>query len=91
MARGPYLSRPGLVWTAIILIAALAAATLCSTIVDVSVPALLLAFAPGSIAEMTIVAFAMGIEVAFVVCCHVFRSIFIVAVAPALYRGLHKG
>jgi uncharacterized membrane protein AbrB (regulator of aidB expression) len=40
---------------------------------------------------MTIVAFAMGIEVAFVVCCHVFRSIFLVAVAPALYRGMPKG
>jgi membrane AbrB-like protein len=80
----------GLAWTAIMLMAALAAAALCSTFVDASVPALLLAFAPGGIAEMTIVAFAMGIEVAFVVCCHVFRSIFLVAVAPALYRGLHK-
>ena len=68
----------------------IAAAALCSTFVDASVPALLLAFAPGGIAEMTIVAFAMGIEVAFVICCHVVRSIFLVAVAPALYRGLHK-
>jgi membrane AbrB-like protein len=80
----------GLAWTTIMLLAALAAAILCSTFVDASVPALLLAFAPGGIAEMTIVAFAMGIEVAFVVCCHVFRSIFLVAAAPALYRGLHK-
>ena len=79
----------GLAWTLIMLVAALAAA-LCSTFVDASVPALLLAFAPGGIAEMTIVAFAMGIEVAFVVCCHVFRSIFLVAVAPALYRRLHQ-
>lgn len=81
----------GLAWTAIMLMAALVAAVLCSTFVDAPVPALLLAFAPGGIAEMTIVAFAMGIEVAFVVCCHVLRSIFLVAVAPALYRGLHKG
>jgi membrane AbrB-like protein len=81
----------GLAWTAVMLLAAFAAAALCSTFVDASVPALLLAFAPGGIAEMTIVAFAMGIEVAFVVCCHVFRPIFLVAVAPALYRGLHKG
>jgi uncharacterized membrane protein AbrB (regulator of aidB expression) len=41
-------------------------------------------------AEMIMVAFAMGIGVAFVVCCHVFRSIFIVAATPALYRGLHE-
>ena len=81
----------GFAWTAIMLLAALAAAVLCSTFVDASVPALLLAFAPGGIAEMTIVAFAMGIEVAFVVCCHVFRSIFLAAVAPALYRGMDKG
>jgi membrane AbrB-like protein len=81
----------GLAWTAIMLIAALAAAILCSTFVDASVPALLLAFAPGGIAEMTIVAFGMGIEVAFVVCCHVFRSIFLIAAAPVLYRGMHKG
>lgn len=80
----------GLAWTAIMLMAALAAAVLCSTFVDASVPALLLAFAPGGIAEMTIVAFAMGIEVAFVVCCHVLRSIFLITAAPALYRKLHK-
>jgi uncharacterized protein len=80
----------GLVRTAIMLLAALAAAILCSTFVNASVPALLLAFVPGGIAEMTIVTFAMGIEVTFVVCCHVFRFIFFVPVAPALYRGLHK-
>ncbi len=80
----------GLAWTAIMLMAALAAAVLCSMFVDASVPALLLAFASGGIAEMTIVAFAMGIEVAFVICCHVFRSIFLVVGAPALYRKLHK-
>jgi uncharacterized membrane protein AbrB (regulator of aidB expression) len=40
---------------------------------------------------MTIVAFALGIKVAFVVCCHVFRSVFIVAAVPALFCGLHKG
>jgi hypothetical protein len=50
----------------------------------------LLAFAPGGSAEMTIVSFAWDIEVASIVRCHVFRSIFIVAAAPALYCGLHR-
>jgi uncharacterized protein len=81
----------GLAWTAIMLFMALAAAVLCATFVDASVPALLLAFAPGGIAEMTIVAFAMEIEVAFVICCHVFRSIFLVALAPVLYRVMTRG
>jgi uncharacterized membrane protein AbrB (regulator of aidB expression) len=57
---------------------------------DASVPILLLAFASGGIAEMIIVAFATGIEVPFVVRCHVSRFAFLVAVAPALYRGLHQ-
>jgi hypothetical protein len=42
------------------------------------------------IAEMIIVALALGIGVAFVVCCPDFRPIFIVAATPALYRGVHR-
>jgi membrane AbrB-like protein len=77
----------GFVWTLIMLLAALAAAGLCSRFVNASFAALLLAFAPGGVAEMTIIAFALGIEVAFVVCCHVVRSLFIVTGAPMLYRA----
>ncbi|WP_210496670.1 AbrB family transcriptional regulator [Microvirga antarctica] len=80
----------GLAWTVVMLCLALLAATVCSLFVPASLPALLLAFAPGGLAEMTVVAFAMGIEVAFVVACHVFRSIYLVVATPALFRTLHK-
>lgn len=75
-----------LAWTALLLIAALMLAFMVSGFVEVPREALLLAFAPGGIAEMTTVAFAIGTDVAFVVTCHVLRVTFLVLAAPWLFR-----
>ena len=76
----------GLVWAIIMLVGAFLMALVSSTVVEAPLAALLLAFAPGGFAEITIVAFAIQIEVAFVVTCHVFRSFFVLVFAPLGFR-----
>lgn len=52
--------------------------------------ALVLAFAPGGIAEMSLVALALGVDVAFVSTHHVFRVILIVVLAPLVFAGARR-
>ncbi|SLN43413.1 Putative ammonia monooxygenase [Oceanibacterium hippocampi] len=49
---------------------------------------LVLAFAPGGLAEMALIALALGIGTAFVSMMHVFRILLIVLVAPLVFRVL---
>lgn len=53
-----------------------------------SFPALVLAFAPGGLAEMAVIALALGIDTAFVTTHNVARVVLIVILAPALFRLL---
>jgi membrane AbrB-like protein len=76
----------GLAWTALLLLLAGTAAWLTAWMVGMSRPAMFLALAPGGFAEMSIIAFTIGIEVAFVVTCHVFRTLFVLLAAPLLHR-----
>ena len=76
----------GLAWAAFMLAAAFGMALVSSAFVAAPLPALLLAFTPGGFAEVTIMAYAAGIEVAFVVACHVFRMFFVLVLAPPGYR-----
>lgn len=55
-------------------------------IVDESVSALVLAFAPGGLAEMSLIALALGIEAAFVASHHILRIVMIVIIAPGIFR-----
>ena len=55
-------------------------------IVDESVSALVLAFAPGGLAEMSLIALALGIEAAFVASHHILRIVMIVIIAPTIFR-----
>jgi membrane AbrB-like protein len=48
--------------------------------------ALLLALAPGGMVEMTVITFALGIEVAFVVTCQVSRILLVVTLMPVSYQ-----
>ncbi len=74
-----------LILTVIMLgLGALAAASL-SGPTGAAVSALMLAFAPGGLAEMSLVALALGIDVAFVASHHVVRVLMIVLVAPAVF------
>jgi membrane AbrB-like protein len=76
----------GFGWALILVAAAMVAALICSFFAPQSFTALLLAFAPGGIVEITIVAYAIGVEVAFVVTCHVCRVVAVLLVAPGLFR-----
>jgi membrane AbrB-like protein len=49
-------------------------------------PALWLAFAPGGLAEMTLISLAMGIDTAFVSTHHLVRVLFMVTAAPIVFR-----
>lgn len=49
-----------------------------------------LAFAPGGLAEMSLIALALGIDVAYVSTHHVVRIFLIVTVAPAVFRLLRR-
>ena len=53
---------------------------------------IVLAFAPGGLAEMSLIALALGIETAFVATHHVVRIAMIVIVAPLIFRktGIKK-
>lgn len=49
-------------------------------------PAVVLAFAPGGLAEMSLIALSLGVETAFVATHHVARIAMIVIAAPLVYR-----
>jgi membrane AbrB-like protein len=54
------------------------------------VEALLLAYSPGGIAEMSLIALSLKIEVAFVVFNHIARVFVVIASASAIFRQLAK-
>lgn len=51
---------------------------------------LVLATAPGGIAEMSLAAMGMGLAVPVVVICHVSRLVALMLVAQPLYRGFER-
>jgi len=53
---------------------------------DTSIQAVILAYAPGGLAEMSLVALAMAIDSAFVASHHVLRILMIVIAAPLFFR-----
>src|SRR5690606_27065748 len=50
------------------------------------IPALVLAFAPGGLAEMSLVALALGVDAAFVASHHIARIIMVVTLAPLVFH-----
>jgi len=57
---------------------------------DWPIDAILLAFSPGGLPEMSLVALVMGIDVVFVAAHHTVRIIFVVAMAPLCLRLLDR-
>jgi membrane AbrB-like protein len=53
-------------------------------------PAVVLAFSPGGLAEMSLIALSLGIETAFVATHHVARIAMIVIAAPLVFRKVGK-
>jgi membrane AbrB-like protein len=54
------------------------------------IPALMLAFAPGGLAEMSLIALALSLDAAFVATHHVVRIFLIVVLAPVLFRARER-
>ncbi|TAN56907.1 MAG: AbrB family transcriptional regulator [Magnetospirillum sp.] len=82
------MARPALGATALMLAVSAAAAGLLAVLSDLPFPALLLAFVPGGIAEMCLVALALGQDVAFVSTHHVVRVVLVIMLAPLAFRWL---
>lgn len=72
--------------TAVLLGAALAFAALGTRLTGLDPAALTLAYAPGGLAEMSLIALALGIDAAFVGTHHIVRIFLIVVLAPAVFR-----
>ena len=72
--------------TAVMLSLTVLFAILLRNAADTSIQAVILAYAPGGLAEMSLVALALAIDSAFVASHHVLRIMMIVIVAPTLFR-----
>lgn len=72
--------------TAILIALAVAFTFLFAGLIDVDYAALNLALAPGGLAEMTLIALALGIDTAFVSTMHIVRIAVIYILAPILIR-----
>ncbi len=59
-------------------------------LLDISFAAVVLAYAPGGVVEMGLVALALGLEVVFVATHHIARIIIVMAGAPLLFRLLRR-
>lgn len=76
----------GLAWAAVLLAFTFGSAYLASLAFEQSFTTLLLALAPGGMVEMTVVVYAIGIDVALVITCQVVRIFTVLTVAPLLSR-----
>jgi len=74
--------------TALMIAIATLLAILCSNLIGVSIPGLILALSPGGLAEMSLVALALGIDVAFVSVIHAVRITFIIGFIPLAYPAV---
>lgn len=72
-----------------VLIAAIFAYLFAETI-GVSAAGIVLALSPGGLAEMSLVALALGIDVAFVSTMHVIRISLIIALVPLAFSGIER-
>ena len=81
------MARPALGATAIMLVISSGAAGAFALASGLPFPAVLLAFVPGGIAEMCLVALALGQDVAFVSTHHVVRVVLVIMLAPLAFRA----
>jgi membrane AbrB-like protein len=76
----------GAATTVFMMAAAAAFALVIEAATGLSFQALVLAFSPGGLAEMTLISLSLGIDTAFVSTHHLVRILFLVGVAPIAYR-----
>jgi uncharacterized protein len=83
--------RTAFVTTLMLLGLAIIAMLLFSDMIGVQPEAMALVLSPGGLAEMSLIALALGIDTAFVSTMHVFRIAIVVILAPSLYRIFRRG
>ncbi|CAA7622193.1 putative ammonia monooxygenase [Candidatus Terasakiella magnetica] len=83
-------ARPALGATALMLAVSAGAAAGLAAVSDLPFALLLLSFVPGGIAEMCLVALALGQDVAFVSTHHVVRVVMVIVLAPLAFRLFRK-
>ncbi len=76
--------------TAVLLLAAVAFAFVIGQVTGLSMESLVLAYAPGGLAEMSLIAIAIGADSAFVATHHIVRVFLIVVAAPLIFRTMAK-
>ena len=76
--------------TLVIMSVAAVASVALNHLTGIPASAVLLAFAPAGIAEMTLVAFGLGIDVAFVTVHHLARVMIVFILAPMFFRGIGR-
>ena len=76
--------------TVLMLGSGVAVAAVLEAVTGLPMAALVLAFAPGGLAEMCLMALALDIDPAFVSTHHVGRILVVVMVAPAAYKALER-
>jgi len=76
--------------TSIMLALTVLFALLLEPIAETSFQAIVLSFAPGGLAEMSLIALALGIDAAFVSTHHIIRIIIVVIAAPITFRILKR-
>lgn len=74
------------IWAGVLLATTIGAAALGATLFARPFAALVLALAPGGMAEMTIISYALAIETAFVVTAQVCRIFLVITIAPIVFR-----
>jgi membrane AbrB-like protein len=76
--------------TLMMILLATGLAFLAADFVGISIPGLILALSPGGLAEMSLVALGLGIDVAFVSIMHVIRIAFVIACIPLFFPLFEK-
>ena len=75
---------------AMMLTAAIILANLAAPWIGVSKHALLLALAPGGLAEMCLIGYTLGVDPAFTATMHIIRILLVATLAPVAFRLLHR-
>jgi len=78
------------VFSVIMLAIAVTCAVVLHHLTGLPITALVLAYAPGGLAEMSLVALALSIDIAFVATHHAVRLLIVLAITPPIFRRLRR-
>lgn len=80
----------GVATTVFLMLSTFGMAAALASYTDVPMVALILCYSPGGLAEMSLIALALGIEVPFVAAHHIARLLFVMGGAGAVFRRINR-